>query len=188
MHLPPAYFGWRRAGRLLAISKSEEMAPWSLFTDYDRPIARRIVEEAGVPRAWFGQAKKMVTSTIGVDRGRYITIDDLGLSGEFRAALAAHRAQAAGAGLTTSFLFNNTMHNLMRTAHGAAHAARRAVSRPQRHATGGATRRHPSLKDRIFFELEFQLPARRMYMAPFNDLNFAAQVANASLAKGYVAF
>ena len=33
---------------------SDEMAPWSLGNDYDRPIPRRIVEEAGIPRALFG--------------------------------------------------------------------------------------------------------------------------------------
>ncbi len=44
------------------ISNSAEMHPWSLpDTAYDRPIPRRIVEEAGVPRALFGQVKKAVT-------------------------------------------------------------------------------------------------------------------------------
>ena len=34
------------------------MLPWKLGTgSYDRPIARRIAEEAGVPRAAFGQHK-----------------------------------------------------------------------------------------------------------------------------------
>jgi hypothetical protein len=40
------------------ISISEEMRPWSVGGDYDRPIPRRLVEEAGVPREWFGQTKK----------------------------------------------------------------------------------------------------------------------------------
>ena len=43
--------------QLDAISQSEEMMPWRVNDKYDRPIARRIVEEKGVPRQWFGQYK-----------------------------------------------------------------------------------------------------------------------------------
>lgn len=39
------------------ISNSEEMEKWTLNNDYDRPIARRIVETAGVPREMFGIEK-----------------------------------------------------------------------------------------------------------------------------------
>lgn len=42
---------------ILAISSSTEMAKWRLGNTYDRPIPRRIAEEAGVPRAAFGQRK-----------------------------------------------------------------------------------------------------------------------------------
>jgi hypothetical protein len=41
-----------------AISQSAEMAPWDVPGDYSRPICRRIVEEAGVPRETFGTRKK----------------------------------------------------------------------------------------------------------------------------------
>ena len=34
------------------------MQPWSVGGKYDRPICRRIVEEAGIPRDWFGVHKK----------------------------------------------------------------------------------------------------------------------------------
>jgi hypothetical protein len=40
------------------VSNSLEMRPWCLGGEYDRPIPRRLVEEAGVPREWFGQTKK----------------------------------------------------------------------------------------------------------------------------------
>lgn len=43
---------------IAAISGSEEMLPWRLGTAYDRPIPRRFVEEAGVPRELFGVRKK----------------------------------------------------------------------------------------------------------------------------------
>jgi hypothetical protein len=36
------------------------MAPWRLENSYDRPIARRFAEQAGIPREFFGQ-KKMAT-------------------------------------------------------------------------------------------------------------------------------
>jgi hypothetical protein len=42
---------------IAAISRSAAMEPWRLGTDYDRPISRRIVEEAGVPRRLFGFLK-----------------------------------------------------------------------------------------------------------------------------------
>jgi hypothetical protein len=43
------------------LSRSAEMAPWSIGGDYDRPIPRRIVEEAQVPRHAFAVQKLMVT-------------------------------------------------------------------------------------------------------------------------------
>lgn len=42
---------------IFRITESDEMAPWTLNTEYDRPIPRRIAEEAGVPREMFGQIK-----------------------------------------------------------------------------------------------------------------------------------
>lgn len=39
------------------ISTSAEMKPWSVGGSYDRPIPRRILEEAGIPRGWFGHQK-----------------------------------------------------------------------------------------------------------------------------------
>jgi hypothetical protein len=41
-----------------AWNRSPELAPWSIGGDYDKPIARRIAEEAGLPRHLFGQVKK----------------------------------------------------------------------------------------------------------------------------------
>ena len=42
---------------IVALSRSAEMTPWKLGTSYDRPISRRIVESAGVPRDKFGFLK-----------------------------------------------------------------------------------------------------------------------------------
>jgi hypothetical protein len=61
IHLPLPYVGALRHHDVIAISNRVEMAPYSIGGDYDRPIPRRILEEAGVPRGAFGQAKKATT-------------------------------------------------------------------------------------------------------------------------------
>jgi hypothetical protein len=58
IHLPLPYIGALRHPDVVAISNAAEMAAYSIGGDYDRPIPRRILEEAGVPRNAFGQAKK----------------------------------------------------------------------------------------------------------------------------------
>jgi hypothetical protein len=55
---PVPFWGRRHYGEIQDISFSKEMEPWTLYHDYDRPIPRRIVEEAGVPRGDFGRRKK----------------------------------------------------------------------------------------------------------------------------------
>jgi hypothetical protein len=57
-HCPVPFWGMRAYRKLQDISFTEEMGPWTLNTDYDRPIPRRISEEAGVPREAFGIRKK----------------------------------------------------------------------------------------------------------------------------------
>ncbi len=58
IHLPFPHIGARRKQDILKITESTEMDPWRVGKLYDRPIARRIAEEAGVPRTFFGQQKK----------------------------------------------------------------------------------------------------------------------------------
>ena len=60
VHLPVPTIGALRTPELRRISRSSAMKPWVVSPNYDRPIPRRIVEEAGVPREWFGQTKKAV--------------------------------------------------------------------------------------------------------------------------------
>ncbi len=45
------------------ITKSAEMAPWTTGSDYDRPIPRRIIEEAGIPRGSFATHKYASAAT-----------------------------------------------------------------------------------------------------------------------------
>ena len=56
MPIPQLYA--RNLKDIVAISRSEEMRPWSLDNDYDRPIPRRIAETAGAPRNLFGIEKR----------------------------------------------------------------------------------------------------------------------------------
>jgi hypothetical protein len=54
----PSFIGARNRPDIFRITMSDEMAPWRLGNNYDRPIARRIAEEiGGVPRDQFGQHK-----------------------------------------------------------------------------------------------------------------------------------
>jgi len=57
-HCPLPYWGIRHLSDIRKISQSEEMKPWCIGGPYDRPIARRIIEEAGISRESFGQIKK----------------------------------------------------------------------------------------------------------------------------------
>jgi hypothetical protein len=57
IQVPVSYMGARRKKDIVQITESSEMDPWRLGNAYDRPIARRIAEEAGIPRHLFGQSK-----------------------------------------------------------------------------------------------------------------------------------
>jgi len=60
-NLPIPFVGCTRHESIRRISNSPEMRPWSVGDiQYDRPIPRRIVEVAGVPRQLFGQKKKAI--------------------------------------------------------------------------------------------------------------------------------
>ncbi len=58
IHWPIPFMGAREIRRIGAISRSSEMEPWDIPGSYNRPICRRIVEEAGVPRELLGQSKR----------------------------------------------------------------------------------------------------------------------------------
>jgi len=54
----PAFWTCDKEEQVAAMGRSPEMQPWTLGNDYDRPIPRRIAEEAGIPREWFGTKKR----------------------------------------------------------------------------------------------------------------------------------
>lgn len=57
------------------ISNSHEMSKWSVGEDYDRPIARRIVEDAGIDRGDFGQRKKAIATFYNLPRNKMLRND-----------------------------------------------------------------------------------------------------------------
>jgi len=58
INVPVPFIGAVRHRDLHEIAHSDEMLPYRVGNDYDRPLARRMAEEAGVPRELFGQKKK----------------------------------------------------------------------------------------------------------------------------------
>jgi hypothetical protein len=53
----PATIGARHNEAIHRIATSDDMKPWTIGGDYDRPLARRLIEEAGIPRDQFATRK-----------------------------------------------------------------------------------------------------------------------------------
>ncbi len=68
LHCPLPFFGIRQAAAINAISRSPEMARWDWPPGNSRPICRRILEEAGLPRRGFG-VEKRAASVLLFDEG-----------------------------------------------------------------------------------------------------------------------
>jgi hypothetical protein len=67
VHVPLPCFGAQHHRVTRAISYRPEMQRWVLGVNYDRPIPRRILEEAGVPRGSFGARKRAASGTLHVE-------------------------------------------------------------------------------------------------------------------------
>src|SRR5690606_34238785 len=61
-NIPVPFWGARHKDELHLLSQSEEMSPWRLGGSYDRPLPRRILEDAGVQRGSFAVRKKNTQS------------------------------------------------------------------------------------------------------------------------------
>jgi len=57
LHCPLLFIGTLDTSAMQRLSRSDEMRPWVLGNTYDRPVARRIIEEAGIPRGRFATRK-----------------------------------------------------------------------------------------------------------------------------------
>jgi glycosyltransferase involved in cell wall biosynthesis len=62
--VPAPFIAARFSAPIAKISNSEELGPFSNGTQYDRPICRRILEEAGIPRGMFGAGKNATAPLI----------------------------------------------------------------------------------------------------------------------------
>ena len=87
-HLPVAFIGGDRHADIARISMGDDMAPWSLNNTYDRPICRRMVEGAGIPRKLFGQ-RKMASGVVVSSEGLRATMSEHSL-GEFEQYLVKY--------------------------------------------------------------------------------------------------
>ena len=58
LHVPVPFMGVRQVRDINAIGRSPEMTPWDVGGNYNRPVPRRILEEAGVPRGRFAASKR----------------------------------------------------------------------------------------------------------------------------------
>jgi len=58
IHCPVPFMGVRQIRDINRLSRSSALSPWDIGGHYTRPICRRIVEEAGVPRELFGIRKR----------------------------------------------------------------------------------------------------------------------------------
>ena len=83
MHYPLPWCDYQRQHDIAEISTAPEMSGWRIDSVYDRPIPRRIVETAGIPRSEFGQAKAAISAPL------YYTADLEDLLGQ--AAASAFR-------------------------------------------------------------------------------------------------
>ena len=65
IHVPVPYIGYTGMDDIVRISKSAEMKQWDVsntpYEHYSRPIARRIIENCGVPRTAFAHEKRAAT-------------------------------------------------------------------------------------------------------------------------------
>ncbi len=102
-HVP--LIGAVHADAIDRITHSPEMAPWTIGGDYDRPIARRIIEEAGVPRGAFAREKIAGAALRGHDPA-FAAVDamvDRFLAGERGRPPLRWRARLAVGRLTAPF-------------------------------------------------------------------------------------
>lgn len=93
VHVPLPCFGSHDYRVTNAISRSAEMRPWALGGRNDKPIPRRILEDAGIPRGTFGEPKRAASATIHVD----------GPAAMAAASRASVEAFAAAQGRTVTF-------------------------------------------------------------------------------------
>lgn len=64
IHVPLLFFGATEQASLTQIVDSAEMDRWRVRGKYDKPIQRRLAEEAGIPRGAFAAVKRRASGTL----------------------------------------------------------------------------------------------------------------------------
>jgi hypothetical protein len=129
LHCPLPFAGGRQAASIRAVSRSGELAPWHTGSYYSRPICRRILEEAGVPRDAFGRWKKSVSVLFSAQEG-FLTPASLA---DYRFWLERHADEWRRRRLTppslaeTADLWRGSRYAIARVLEGLAHAAPRRL-------------------------------------------------------------
>ena len=67
IHAPMLFFGASEHPSLMKIVESDEMRPYTVRGAYDKPIQRRLAEEAGIPRGTFATVKRRASARIHTD-------------------------------------------------------------------------------------------------------------------------
>jgi hypothetical protein len=91
IHVPVPLLTFTRHGDVQRISRSLEMRPWRVGGDYDRPIPRRLVEEAGVRRRAYAREKRAITQPFWLQKSdsSCMSVRSLRDLEEFRKRVAA---------------------------------------------------------------------------------------------------
>lgn len=130
LHCPLPFVGVRQARAIRALSRSPEMSSWDTGGHYSRPICRRILEEAGVPREAFGRWKKTASVLFFAQEG-FLSPASLV---DYRDWLASHAPEWHHRGLTPPMLsaddpdpWRGPRHATARLLEGLAHMAPRRL-------------------------------------------------------------
>lgn len=82
INLPVPFLYAQNLSGIVEVSKSDEMQPWRLNNDYDRPIPRRILEQSGVTRNLFGMRKSAILTRQSLPTNSQLRNDFLLFLGE----------------------------------------------------------------------------------------------------------
>lgn len=96
LHCPVPFWGVRQIADIVRISNDQAMEPWNIPGDYSRPISRRIVEGAGVPRAGFGQMKGAASVMLWSYKQAFLTRKAMR---DYKGWLGRHRLRFQAKGL-----------------------------------------------------------------------------------------
>ena len=73
IHAPVPYVAATSLSSIVRIANSDEMLPWQINKEYDRPIPRRILEQRNVPRGSFGVTNRAAGVDIQGDESNVLS-------------------------------------------------------------------------------------------------------------------